>query len=183
MTLGAGMCPSVWRLTYYLRRSFVTSIFGGVGTIPNVLLERQGTRRTVTWAFLIGQHEGRQAKTVNRRVHLRKNPLPASCHLDSRSRSLSMYGVMSAEERKIVDEIEARWKQQYDSFRNHPAMSEGQQHDMAVFRAIDGVHKALSARENAPFRGSGSVWKRMSRRRLDTSEKRSTSSEDLWDAR
>jgi hypothetical protein len=68
-----------------------------------------------------------------------------------------VYSVMSAEERKIVDEIETRWKQRYDLFRNHPAMSEGQQHEMAVFRAIDGVHKALNARENAPF----GDWKRL----------------------
>jgi hypothetical protein len=61
-----------------------------------------------------------------------------------------MYGVMSPAERKTVDAIEERWRSQYERFRHYPPMSEGQVHERTVFNAIDGVHRALDARETAP---------------------------------
>jgi hypothetical protein len=64
---------------------------------------------------------------------------------------------MSPEEKKVVNGIEARWKENYETFKNYPAMSENQDHDIRVFRAVDDAYKALDAREQAPFKD----WKRL----------------------
>jgi len=66
-----------------------------------------------------------------------------------------VYGVMSPAERQIVDGIEDRWRSRYEFFRNYPSMSEGQDHERSVFNAIDGMHRALDAREHAPVE----TWK------------------------
>jgi hypothetical protein len=67
-----------------------------------------------------------------------------------------MYSVMSPAEREVVNAIEDRWRSRYALFRNYPPMSEGQVHERAVFNAIDGMHRALDARETAPFKS----WKK-----------------------
>jgi hypothetical protein len=59
--------------------------------------------------------------------------------------------LMSLAERKTVEGIEARWKAKYEVLKNYPPMSEGQEHELAVFKAVDDVNKALDAREHAPF--------------------------------
>lgn len=64
---------------------------------------------------------------------------------------------MSPEEKKVTDRIEARWKEHYEMFKNHPPMSEGQEHNTKVFRAIDDLYRHLDAREHGPFKD----WKRL----------------------
>ena len=65
--------------------------------------------------------------------------------------------LMAPEERKVVQAVEARWKERYDALKDYPPMSEGQEHERAVFRAVDGVHRAMDARE----RGAFEDWKRL----------------------
>lgn len=64
---------------------------------------------------------------------------------------------MTADERKVVDGIEARWRKVYDAFKNAPPMSEGQAYEGAVFDAVDHLCRALVARE----RGPSKEWDRL----------------------
>jgi hypothetical protein len=64
---------------------------------------------------------------------------------------------MSPEERQMVDRIDARWKEQYEHFKDYPPMSESQVHERNVFRAVDGLRRALDVRENGPLKD----WKRL----------------------
>ena len=65
--------------------------------------------------------------------------------------------VMSPEERKVVEGIETRWKEQYQRFKDYLPMSEGQEHERKVFKSVDRLQRALDARE----RGGFEDWKRL----------------------
>ena len=64
---------------------------------------------------------------------------------------------MSPEERKVVDAIQARWEKQYEFYKDYAPASEGQHYSDRVFRAVDGIQRALDAREQAPFK----EWKQL----------------------
>jgi hypothetical protein len=66
-------------------------------------------------------------------------------------------GFMSPQERRVVEGIEARWKEFYEKFENYPPTSEGQEHETKVFRAVDDAYRALDAREHGEFKD----WKRL----------------------
>lgn len=66
-----------------------------------------------------------------------------------------MHYLMTPSERKVVEGIEARWREQYEQLKNYPPMSESQEWDTKVFQAIDDVHRALDARED----GHHKDWK------------------------
>jgi len=68
-----------------------------------------------------------------------------------------MEHVMSPDERKVVEGIETRWKEQYERFKDYPPMSEGQEHERKVFKSVDRLQRALDARERGSFEG----WKRL----------------------
>jgi hypothetical protein len=59
---------------------------------------------------------------------------------------------MSPEEHKVVDAIQARWEKEYAFFKDYPPVSEGQHYDDKVFHAVDGIQRALDAREQAPWK-------------------------------
>jgi len=65
--------------------------------------------------------------------------------------------LMTEQERNVVDRIEARWKARYEQVRDYPPMSETQDHEANVFRAVDDAYRTLVARERAPFE----QWKRL----------------------
>lgn len=64
---------------------------------------------------------------------------------------------MTPKERDIVAGIEARWKERYERFKDYPPMSDGLEHESAVFHAVDRLHKTLDARETGQFED----WKRL----------------------
>jgi hypothetical protein len=68
-----------------------------------------------------------------------------------------LYPLMSPEERELLDAVEARFKERYEQFRNYPPMSEGQEHELTVFKAIDKVHRAMDARKD----GRPKDWNRL----------------------
>jgi hypothetical protein len=59
---------------------------------------------------------------------------------------------MSPEEHKVVDAIQARWEKEYDFYKGYQPASEGQHYGDKVFHAVDGIQRALDAREQAPFK-------------------------------
>jgi hypothetical protein len=68
-----------------------------------------------------------------------------------------LQSIMSPSERKVVEGIEARWKHDYEMFKNYPPLSETQENNTKVFRAVDDAYKALHAREHGAF----DDWKRL----------------------
>ena len=101
--------------------------------------------RFLDWIKGAGNDDNAQRDSVPKRPSLDAVPFRFQRPFDY------MHNVMSPDERKIVDAVEARWRERYEQFRNYPPMSEGQEHERAVFHAVDGIHNAMHARETAPY--------------------------------
>lgn len=66
-----------------------------------------------------------------------------------------MKHVMTPEEQRVVEGIEARWRERYDFFKNYPAMSESQEWERKVFQTVDDAYRAMDARKD----GNHKDWK------------------------